>query len=203
MTTPGRFTMTTAGMGRTPVFATSAETARSFVALTATNPARDAFAAERASRPDDCVDGCPGHRDADDDDTAVAEGVIDLRGKAARGPCRRRPGGRRTLDCRLRRRRDPCRGLHRRRSSRDRGWLAAERSAAEEEHDRRQTREDEGADERGDTYGWAEREAHEVGIGRHFGRLETIPEREEARSPAPLLDVQTRRPGLRAGRVVL
>ena len=49
-TTPGRFTMTTAGAGRTPVFATRPDTARSFAALIATNPARDAFAPARASR---------------------------------------------------------------------------------------------------------------------------------------------------------
>ena len=47
--TPGRFTITTAGSGSTPVFATSAETARSFEALNGTKAAWLALAADRAS----------------------------------------------------------------------------------------------------------------------------------------------------------
>ena len=59
-TTPGRLTITTAGSGSTPAFATSRATARSLSALIATNPARAALAAARASRRTTASTAAPG-----------------------------------------------------------------------------------------------------------------------------------------------
>ena len=151
VTTPGRLTTRTAGSGSTPAFATSAATAALVECADAYEAGAACLRGGTRLAPHDRVNGSSRNRDADDDDPAVAQGVVDPRGKAARDArvrlrvcCRPRAG-------RFRGR--PRRRVRNRRGIRRCGRSVAERAATDEEDDGRETGQHERADERRDACG--------------------------------------------------